>query len=418
LNCLNAEFFMREKTKPSRALPNPKNFLVAFAYWELLKPNIPILSPNEQFNSNKESSFEPTATLFETLSFDSETDENDLLLTDLQKHIIRIFREYNGSVHIGTLTNEIQKIWTTIRKRDGSKYTTDCRRAVSATLANNNNVVDPLFVKVLDQDGIWALGPRVEAIPLDKLTVKNPIPDLKRKLSESDNEKSDESTSKRRRIDFELVQSDSFGSNSPSPKPLSSSKPEHDNELTELQVLMIRSIQAHNGSASLDAIYRTVLKQWGTLKRKDGSYYLSDCKKAVKSSLSYIGGSSPIFKKDLNVEGNWIVTPEGLALLRAKTVESPENTPKVTELHEMLMRIIVNHGGKCTFEQIFHDVINNKNYRGLRANGAPADSKRAIVASLSHNPPGNFKKNKEGFWIIAPKARALAEQLTGITLPQ
>lgn len=66
-----------------------------------------------------------------------------------------------------------------------------------------------------------------------------------------------------------------------------------DAELTELQVLMMKAIQEHSGSASVDAIYRSVLREWGNVKKRDGSLYNSDCKKAVKASLSYNSGPAP-----------------------------------------------------------------------------------------------------------------------------
>jgi len=37
---------------------------------------------------------------------------------------------------------------------------------------------------------------------------------------------------------------------------------------------------------------------------------------------------------------------------------------------------------------------------------------RAILASLSHNPPGNFRKASDGCWTIAPKAMIVAEQMS------
>ena len=37
---------------------------------------------------------------------------------------------------------------------------------------------------------------------------------------------------------------------------------------------------------------------------------------------------------------------------------------------------------------------------------------RALLASLSHNPPGNFRKTTDGnSWMIAPKAMNIAEQI-------
>ena len=68
---------------------------------------------------------------------------------------------------------------------------------------------------------------------------------------------------------------------------------------------------------------------------------------------------------------------------------------------DMLMRILLSFGGVCTFDQILDDVQKvflfpifltfkkNKQWKSVRP-WVP-DTKRALLASLSHNPPGNFK---------------------------
>jgi hypothetical protein len=53
----------------------------------------------------------------------------------------------------------------------------------------------------------------------------------------------------------------------------------------------------------------------------------------------------------------------------------------------MLMRIVLQHGGLATFDEIHDDVL--KNWKSFRQ--WDTDCKRALLASLSHNPPGNFK---------------------------
>jgi len=80
-------------------------------------------------------------------------------------------------------------------------------------------------------------------------------------------------------------------------------------------------------------------------------------------------------------------------------------------MHEVLMKIVLSHGGVCTFEEVFEDVMDlkNKNYKAVKQLGN--DVKRALLASLSHNPPGNFIKTKDGCWTIAPKAMLVAKQL-------
>jgi len=96
---------------------------------------------------------------------------------------------------------------------------------------------------------------------------------------------------------------------------------------------------------------------------------------------------------------------------KAAKVVNPNATPKLTEMHEVLMRIVLKYGGVCTFEEIFEDVLDlkAKNHKGVNQLGS--DVKRALLASLSHNPPGNFVKTKEGSWTVAPKSLAIAKSI-------
>lgn len=78
-------------------------------------------------------------------------------------------------------------------------------------------------------------------------------------------------------------------------------------------------------------------------------------------------------------------------------------SPRLTGMQDMLMRIVLSYGGTCNFEQIYEEVAKSSKF--VRQWGA--DQKRvsrAILASLSHNPPGNFRKNSDGLWTVSPKA--------------
>ena len=74
-------------------------------------------------------------------------------------------------------------------------------------------------------------------------------------------------------------------------------------ELTELQILIMQSLAIEGGSGHFDQIYEHVSKKYETIRRRDGTPYTSDCKRAISSSLSN-NSSAPFFKKE-NKKGNW-----------------------------------------------------------------------------------------------------------------
>ncbi len=81
-----------------------------------------------------------------------------------------------------------------------------------------------------------------------------------------------------------------------------------------------------------------------------------------------------------------------------ETIKSNTDDPhgKLTEMQEMLMRVVLGLGGVASFEEIFESVMEVhlfyaklQKYKNKRQWGS--DSKRALLASLSHNPPGTVE---------------------------
>jgi hypothetical protein len=444
-------------------------------------------------------------------------DELARSLTDLQKHMLRIVREQKGTASLDTIVEGIQKSRDVLRKRDGSLYAIDCRRAVAATLAKTS-FNSSLFVRDDDNGGYWRLGPLAKVLNLDllespgrrnkSLTLVDEPPSKKRRGSGSSDNSDDSESSNiaspslaryvrrvpgTRRTQLRLyapgkrdiealnidenehdqeeddeqehehdvdddededeealddpdVDSDDSVSKRDTPstprkrgrKPKDDSTPEilgspliysprdgddahASGDLSPLQTMMIEAINKNGGYALLSTVYKYVSKRWGNLRRRDEALQNVDCKTAVKSCLSANGrSSSPLFEPDPSREGHWRVTRSGLDLSKAakekkerkqqqqqaqKTTPTSEEQPKLTDMQEMLMKIILEKGGGATFEQIFHEVTTKWRPKW------DTDCKRALLASLSHNPPGNFKKNKDNQWTIAPKALPLVSLL-------
>jgi len=81
-------------------------------------------------------------------------------------------------------------------------------------------------------------------------------------------------------------------------------------------------------------------------------------------------------------------------------------------MQELLMVTLLKNGGGAEFETIYADVVHSPSWKLLKKSGS-ADDKRAILASLSHNPPGNFKKDpkRESSWFVASRAMDWAQRL-------
>jgi len=299
---------------------------------------------------------------------------------------------------------------------------------------------------------------------VDKLLVDGN--DGKRKPSELDDSSHSERENiplgvahKRRKLNTETTKSQDDGKTE-----------EDDNPLSPVQIAVIQAINQNGGSALLTTIHKFLSKRWRNLRQKDRTLKTADCKQAVKETLlsySFNGDQAEIdsnsdcygsdislpsnsssndvaiqitrpnrlFTKDTDKEGYWKLTPHAAALYATVTAksESPskspkrepsspqpssptkpkqedqstevtnDNFPKLTNMQDMLMRIIVGKGGFATFEEIKQDVI--QNWKSVCE--WDSRSKRALLASLSHNPPGNFKKTKDGMWTLSPKGLGL-----------
>jgi hypothetical protein len=81
----------------------------------------------------------------------------------------------------------------------------------------------------------------------------------------------------------------------------------------------------------------------------------------------------------------------------------------VSAMQETLMGIVLEHGGSALLETISE--LAAQRIPSIRKKNM--DVRRSIVASLSHNPPGFFRKHarKPGFWTITPRGRLLAEAM-------
>jgi hypothetical protein len=62
--------------------------------------------------------------------------------------------------------------------------------------------------------------------------------------------------------------------------------------------LIIQAIDTEGGVASFDQIYDRVSKKFDSIKRRDGTPYTSECRRAIQASLSNNPVTRPFFKKE------------------------------------------------------------------------------------------------------------------------
>ena len=88
--------------------------------------------------------------------------------------------------------------------------------------------------------------------------------------------------------------------------------------LTQLQVLMAEAIHKRGGSATFLEMHKHVHQFWGTLRRRNGSKYTADAKRAIKASLANNPASYPIFVKlqKRNGERLWGNAERGIQALK------------------------------------------------------------------------------------------------------
>eukprot|EP01122_Echinamoeba_exundans_P011060 TRINITY_DN4277_c0_g1_i2.p1 TRINITY_DN4277_c0_g1~~TRINITY_DN4277_c0_g1_i2.p1 ORF type:complete len:389 (-),score=40.42 TRINITY_DN4277_c0_g1_i2:350-1516(-) len=250
-----------------------------------------------------------------------------------------------------------------IKRRDGTPYTTDCRRAIQANLRYSPHQV-ALFIKVQDNPAAWRLS----------RTVDEALQPMMEKAKERDrsnwgSEAAEAADSNDERNDDEMAPDDSltnppidpaldsFGTNelaqaaeaqwnaafrspnrpsllaghrsfmsgsndmlfrsanqAPGRKALRTryddgEAPDGPIELTDLQRLISVGIVQKGHYAHVDDIYAHVAKHWNDLKNPNGSAKTTDCRRAVITSLTKNSISmTPIFAKGPK-DSTWSLAP-------------------------------------------------------------------------------------------------------------
>lgn len=93
--------------------------------------------------------------------------------------------------------------------------------------------------------------------------------------------------------------------------------------LTDLQTYITEAILSskknNRDSADFETISEYVSKRWRNIKRRDGSSYATDCRRAIQANLRHNPNHIPLFRKDKNFQDHWTL---------CKTIEEAEQVFK------------------------------------------------------------------------------------------
>jgi len=208
--------------------------------------------------------------------------------------VCECIEDNSGSCHFDLIVHHVSKHWNSITNKNGN---VDVKNAILSTLTDSKR----LFKRDTKRTGWWMINadliidhgigsPKVKLIKEEEiLTPKSKsrtklIKELQ-DIAPLDNNSDVGSPS--------IDTSENTGSGDESQKQKNDSPP-----MTELQVLIIQAIDAEGGVASFDQIYDRVSKKFDTIKRRDGTPYTSECRRAIQASLSNNPTTRPFFKKE------------------------------------------------------------------------------------------------------------------------
>eukprot|EP01125_Pyxidicula_operculata_P018779 TRINITY_DN6714_c0_g1_i2.p1 TRINITY_DN6714_c0_g1~~TRINITY_DN6714_c0_g1_i2.p1 ORF type:complete len:348 (-),score=43.05 TRINITY_DN6714_c0_g1_i2:85-1128(-) len=206
-------------------------------------------------------------------------------LTDLQMMITQAILQNGEPCPFEKIYEFVSANWKGMRRRDGTPYSTDCRRAIQANLRQNPNHIS-LFIKDTDSQNSWRLCHTIE----ESMRSKEKLKDREAKLSSlivggPRTRSQDKSKSNRHSATLGL-------------------KAQKNEELTAMQTLISSAIESKSKPITIGEIEKYVVQYWKDLKGTEISKPKTTIRKIVQLSLVKNNGFLPVFMRD---PANWIV---------------------------------------------------------------------------------------------------------------
>jgi len=224
-------------------------------------------------------------------------------ISQLQYIICECINDNGGSCHFDLIVHHVSKSWN----RDSPSDL--CRSATLSTLTG----FKWLFKRDTKRTGWWIINGDVDITSLKGVKNDNTDSDLvsSSPAQTSQSSRSSRYKSRQSKVIISADADDSQEQNT-SNNENNDEDPNSDDEddeqsktkegreppMTELQILIIEAIDTKSGSATFEEIYDHVQRSFDNLKRRDGTPYTSDCRRAIQASLSNNPATKPFFKKD------------------------------------------------------------------------------------------------------------------------
>eukprot|EP01117_Protostelium_nocturnum_P004581 TRINITY_DN1653_c0_g1_i1.p1 TRINITY_DN1653_c0_g1~~TRINITY_DN1653_c0_g1_i1.p1 ORF type:complete len:623 (+),score=219.26 TRINITY_DN1653_c0_g1_i1:460-2328(+) len=369
-------------------------------------------------------------------------------LTDIQMLITEAILSSKGSCSFDGICDYVSKRWKHIKRRDGSNYTGDCKRAIQVNLRQIPQY--SLFKKDKSHGtGHWTVCTNVEDSLETSKNASNEKHEVRNKSTSNNSDDEDESQnqseeneSKKHNEGNSEDHKEGSGYNTDEAPDFDKMEVEEQKPgLTDLQEMICECINDNGGSCHFDMIVHHVSKNWNRVKAVN-----TDCKGAILAALT---DSKRVFKRDSKRTGWWMINNEKLNPIKKEDAKSsnrrqrggkvatieikkePEVTnavpseaseeddsvnskrgdPPMTELQILIIESVDKKGGAATFDQIHEYILPMfDNLRRRDGSRYTSECKRAIQASLSNNPTTRpfFKKTMKKnvvFWELATRSK-------------
>eukprot|EP01114_Cavostelium_apophysatum_P016825 TRINITY_DN4861_c0_g1_i1.p1 TRINITY_DN4861_c0_g1~~TRINITY_DN4861_c0_g1_i1.p1 ORF type:complete len:615 (+),score=162.50 TRINITY_DN4861_c0_g1_i1:190-2034(+) len=255
----------------------------------------------------------------EESSDDKEPAKSDDLLKkkSLQKLISDCINDNGGSCHFDLIVHHVTKCWNDANMGDA---VADGKAAIVQALTSKS------FKRDGKRTGWWMIGETSETAQEEDAMQK--LSSRRRNWTRTPKSTPEKNVVPADGMPSPISMNFSFEEAAENSEDGRSSLSKDQHSLTDLQILIIEAIEKCSGAATFDQIHEHVVKSFGFLKRRDGTPYTSDCKRAIQASLSSNpSASKPFFKRDPRRGANvWTLAKKSAEFLeefRKKFGEAP-----------------------------------------------------------------------------------------------
>ncbi|PRP83917.1 hypothetical protein PROFUN_08854 [Planoprotostelium fungivorum] len=283
-------FIPREEPADSKANPSPDKAVGAVDE-SVLETRLQDASPED--NSRESDYNTDEAPDFEKM--DPEEERKHPAISELHETICDCINENGGSCHFDMIVHYANKNWSRTKA-----INTDVKGAVLSALTDSKRI----FKRDPKRTGWWMINAERLNNARRENDVGTPLKSRGKGEENSANRAGDARTEEKtnnnnRKKEPEVQEEEDEEGKANS---LAGAK-RGDPPMTELQILIIEAVDARGGSATFEQIYEYIAPMFDNLRRRDGTKYTSECRRAIQASLSNNPTTRPFFRKEVKKGG-------------------------------------------------------------------------------------------------------------------